>query len=84
MDIFSVSVLHEGGEERYDDVVSVTTKTPSGEISILAHHHPLVTIAKKGTVTCKTAQSGVREIVLAHDSIFKVSPEGVMILTIGF
>ncbi|KKS19263.1 MAG: hypothetical protein UU76_C0002G0005 [Parcubacteria group bacterium GW2011_GWC1_41_7] len=84
MDVFSVSVLHEDGEERYDDIVSVTIKTPSGEISVLAHHHPLVTIAKKGTVTCKTKHNGAREIILARDSIFKVSPEGVMILTIGF
>ena len=36
-----------------DDVESVTVPGTSGEMTVLAHHMPLITTLKRGTITVK-------------------------------
>jgi len=41
-------VLSPKGIEFEGDIVSFNTKTRSGEITILDHHHPIMTILERG------------------------------------
>ncbi len=47
-------VIASVGETRFDGpAVSATIPTMGGEITILAHHEPLVATLKKGTITVR-------------------------------
>lgn len=49
-------VVASVGETRFDGAaVSVTLPGTGGEFTILAHHEPLVTTLKKGTIVVKTS-----------------------------
>ena len=48
-------VVASVGETRFDGpAVSATIPTTAGEITVLAHHEPLVATLKPGTITART------------------------------
>jgi len=53
-------VIASVGETRFDGpALSATIPTMGGEITVLAHHEPLVATLKKGTITVRPpAQAG--------------------------
>ena len=54
---------------QYDgEVSSVNAKTTSGEITILNHHLPLITVLAKGRLRIKDA--GGKEIIIPNSSGF--------------
>lgn len=55
-------VLHSG------EAVSVTVPAAGGEMTILAHHMPLITTLKKGTITVR--EEGKHDVVFQVDSGF--------------
>jgi len=49
-------VIASVGETRFDGpVISATIPTTAGEITVLAHHEPLVATLKGGTITVREA-----------------------------
>lgn len=50
------------GIEYEGEVTSFNVKTESGEITILDHHRPLITILKKGIAILTAAKSEKKEI----------------------
>jgi F-type H+-transporting ATPase subunit epsilon len=50
------------GETRFDGpVISATIPTTGGEITVLAHHEPVVATLKSGTITVRTAGNDPKE-----------------------
>lgn len=50
----TISKVHE--QLFHDEALSVTVPGSEGEMTILAHHEPLITILKSGTIIVRTAE----------------------------
>jgi F0F1-type ATP synthase epsilon subunit len=61
------------------EVNILTCQTDLGEISILAHHHPLLTVVKKGEIRVKTGEK-TQKFFLPFDSILEVKENKARIL----
>ena len=57
-------VLSPKGIEFEGEAKSFNVKTRVGEITILDHHHPLMTILERGSGIIKTASGTRREIAI--------------------
>jgi len=47
------------------DIISFNVKTTSGEITVLDHHKPLVSVLQKGTAVAATAKGEKKEFEIA-------------------
>lgn len=65
--IASVEKTHYDGE-----AISATFPGRAGYLTILAHHEPLVTTLKKGTITLKGAAGDKKEFAV-EDGVLEVS-----------
>lgn len=72
MNKFSFQVIGIDGLYWEKEVEAVICQTDLGEISILAHHHPLITIVKKGKIKLKI-DNKIEEINILNDCILEVS-----------
>jgi F0F1-type ATP synthase epsilon subunit len=62
-----------------EEIDTLICKTDLGEISILADHHPLITVVKKGEIKIKK-DNEERTIFLPFDSILEVKENKARIL----
>lgn len=58
-------ILSLKGIEFEGDIQSLNLKTRVGEITVLPHHHPLMTILEKGTARLVTTQGEKKNIPVA-------------------
>jgi F0F1-type ATP synthase epsilon subunit len=70
-----------GIEKNYleEEIDVLICETDLGEISILAHHHPLITVVKKGEIKIKK-DGETKTIFLPFDSILEVKENKARIL----
>jgi len=70
-----------GIEKNYleEEIDTLICKTDLGEISILADHHPLITVVKKGEIKIKK-DNEEKTIFLPFDSILEVKENKARIL----
>jgi F0F1-type ATP synthase epsilon subunit len=70
-----------GIEKNYieEEIDVLICKTDLGEISILANHHPLITVVKKGEIKIKK-DNEEKTIFLPFDSILEVKENKARIL----
>jgi F0F1-type ATP synthase epsilon subunit len=70
-----------GIEKNYieEEIDTLICKTDLGEISILANHHPLITVVKKGEIKIKK-DNEEKTIFLPFDSILEVKENKARIL----
>lgn len=67
------------GETHFDgQAVSATFPGSAGEFTMLAHHEPLVTTLKKGTITVRE-EGGVKELPI-QDGILECSNNRAVVL----
>lgn len=77
-DTFHLTVASVG-EQRFDGAaLSATIPTSAGEITVLAHHEPLVATLRAGTVTVRDS-SGAREIPV-EGGVLEVSNNRAVVL----
>jgi F0F1-type ATP synthase epsilon subunit len=71
-----------GIEKNYleEEIDVLICQTDLGEISILANHHPLITVVKKGEIKIKK-DGETKVILLTFDSILEVKENKARILT---
>ena len=55
-------ILSPKGIQFEGDATSLNAKTVSGEITVLDHHHPLMTVLARGSIVFKEATGDSREI----------------------
>lgn len=58
------------------DVVSVTIRTETGEITILDHHAPLITTVKPGPILVKEPSGREETVQFETPGFLEVQPEG--------
>jgi len=68
-----IKVLSLKGTEYEGDIVSFNVKTKSGEITILDHHRPLISILTKGVAKIVTANNEKKDIDI-NSGFLEVSP----------
>jgi len=70
-----------GIEKNYleEEIEALICETDLGEISILANHHPLITVIKKGEIKIKKGEE-IKKILLPLDSILEVKENKARIL----
>lgn len=73
--IASVDTTHYAGE-----AVSVTCPGTAGELTVLAHHEPLITTLKKGEIVVRSKKGGDVERFLIEHGILEVAHNRVTIL----
>jgi F0F1-type ATP synthase epsilon subunit len=71
-----------GIEKNYleEEIDVLICKTDLGEISILANHHPLITVVKRGEIKIKK-DGEIKKIFLPFDSILEVKENKARILS---
>ncbi len=57
------------------EIISLNAKTMSGEITVLDHHRPLITILKKGELKI-VSKTGERKNIPARGGFLEVRPGG--------
>lgn len=68
------------GETRFDGrAISATLPGSAGEVTILAHHEPLVTTLKGGRITVKPAEGGSQQFDI-EDGVLECSGNRVTVL----
>ncbi|PIR84101.1 hypothetical protein COU18_01725 [Candidatus Kaiserbacteria bacterium CG10_big_fil_rev_8_21_14_0_10_51_14] len=68
------------GETRFDgEATSATLPGAAGEFTILAHHQPLVTTLKQGTITVHIQDGGTREFPVSN-GVLECSGNRVVVL----
>ena len=67
LQVFSLSGVKYDGE-----AISVNAKTTSGEITVLDHHRPLITILKKGSLVV-TDKNGSKKTIPTPSGFLEVS-----------
>ena len=68
------------GETRFDGAaISATLPGAAGEMTILAHHEPLVTTLKRGTIAVKPSD-GEDKIFEVEDGVVECSGNRVVVL----
>ena len=76
-----VSILSLRGVEYRGEAKSLNVKTKAGEITILDHHRPLITILKPGTAILTTQDGKVLEKEI-HSGFLEMNPENQLSLLI--
>jgi len=67
----------------YDgEVISLNAKTASGEITVLEHHRPLITILKKGELRIVT-KDGSKQTIPADSGFLEVRQGGEASVIVG-
>lgn len=69
-----ISVLSLQGVEFEGEAAGFNVKTTSGEITVLGHHRPLVTILTKGTASI-IKEDGSRIALEIKSGFLEMSPE---------
>ncbi len=69
------------GEYKEFEIESLSCETDLGEITILANHHPIITVVKKGKIKIRMNET-IKEIELPFDSILEFSENKAKILTL--
>lgn len=73
-------VIASVGESAYDGpAVSATIPTSDGEITVLAHHEPLVSTLKKGRITVKLADGDSKQFPI-ESGILEISDNRAVVL----
>lgn len=73
-------IIASVGETKFDDRASVATLPGSaGEFTVLAHHEPLVTTLKEGTITVKD-QRGDTKTFDVESGVFECANNRVVVL----
>lgn len=78
---FHFKFVTEAGVERDQEIDGLNLMTEAGEITVLAHHRPLIAVARKGKIKILN-QNQAESFELKADSILEVRPDEVKILTI--
>ncbi|BCX15201.1 MAG: hypothetical protein KatS3mg097_093 [Candidatus Parcubacteria bacterium] len=79
MNRFTVKIFKIDGVAIEREVESLSCQTKSGEITILANHHPLVTILLKGYLKIKV-QNNEERIYINNDCILEFANNEAKIL----
>jgi F0F1-type ATP synthase epsilon subunit len=71
-----------GIEKNYleEEIDTLICETDLGEIAILANHHPLITVVKKGEIKIKK-DGEIKKVFLPFDSILEVKENKARILS---
>lgn len=73
-------VIASVGETRFDgQAISATFPGADGELTVLAHHEPLVTTLKKGTITVRESPGEPRTFDI-EDGVLEVSRNRAVVL----
>jgi F-type H+-transporting ATPase subunit epsilon len=75
---FTLNVAKVSEQLFHGDAVSVTLPGSEGQMTILAHHAPLISLLKEGTVTIQTTE-GSQEINISK-GVLEVSNNQVTVL----
>ncbi len=68
------------GETRFDgQATSATLPGSAGELTVLAHHEPLVTTLKRGTITVRVNENDTKEFPI-QDGVLECSGNRVVVL----
>jgi len=76
---FKFELVGIDGSFLQEEIDVLICKTDLGEISILANHHPLITVAKKGEIKIKINED-LKSYFLPFDSILEVKENKARIL----
>lgn len=58
-------VVASVGETKFDGpAVSITVPSTGGELTLLAHHEPIITTLQKGTLKVRSIAAGKEDLVL--------------------
>ena len=74
-----LTVLSLNGVEFDGEAKAFTAKTTTGEITVLDHHRPLVTILAEGLAKIRQASGEVKELAI-RSGFLEVSLNTVMVL----
>lgn len=69
---FKFKLVNLNSEIKEYEIETLICKTPLGEISILANHHPLITVVNRGKIRIKN-ENQEEEIELITDAILEVN-----------
>ena len=73
-------VIASVGETQFDgEVISAVLPGSAGELTVMAHHEPLVTTLKKGTILVKDG-SGEKKDFPVEDGVLEVSGNRAVVL----
>ncbi|MBI4133126.1 hypothetical protein HY478_00780 [Candidatus Uhrbacteria bacterium] len=73
-------VIASVGETRFDGPsISATFPGSEGELTVLAHHEPLVTTLKKGKILVKES-SGARKVFDIDEGVLEISGNHAVVL----
>lgn len=75
-------VLSPRGVEFEGDAKSLNAKSASGDITVLDHHHPLMTVLARGSIIFKEATGDSREISI-ESGFLEVNDRNELILLIN-
>lgn len=59
-----LNIFSPRGIEYQDEALSLNIKTKSGEITLLDHHHPIITILEKGEATIRQKNGDMQKIMV--------------------
>jgi F0F1-type ATP synthase epsilon subunit len=76
---FKFELIGIDGNFLEEEIEVLTCKTDAGEISILANHHPLLTVVKKGEIKTRVGNES-KSYFLPFDSILEVKENKARIL----
>ena len=65
------TILSLKGTEFEGDIASLNVKTTSGEITVLDHHRPLITVLSKGTAVI-TKRDGAKQNLQITDGFLEI------------
>ena len=73
-------VIASVGQTAYDGhALSATLPGAAGEFTVLAHHEPLVTTLKEGTITVKESSGEAKEFPV-HSGVVEISGNRAVVL----
>jgi len=80
--LMKLNITSLRGTEYEGDIVSLNIQTAAGEVTILDHHRPLVTVLARGTA--KILGTDDKETIIQVESGFmEVSPDNIINILMG-
>ncbi|MEK7649399.1 MAG: hypothetical protein AAB367_00320 [Patescibacteria group bacterium] len=75
-------ILSPRGVQFEGDAKSLNTKSASGEVTILDHHHPLMTVLVRGTMVVEEI-SGIRREIPVESGFLEINDRNELTLLIN-
>ncbi len=80
---FKLKIIDINGKIEEKEIDSLIAQTPLGEISIWAHHHPLITVINRGKIKIKK-DGKLEEVNLITDSLLEFSENEAKLICLSY